>query len=123
MGSSVNDRELVLETLLLITKEGEYSHIALKNVLDQYQYLDKKERAFITRVVNGTLERMIEIDHIINQFSKVKVNKMKPVIRTILRSSVYQIGEPFADCQLHRLIADGAVRHTVHIFQLIHTAS
>ena len=25
MGSSVNDRELVLETLLLITKEGEYS--------------------------------------------------------------------------------------------------
>ena len=30
MGSSVNDRELVLETLLLITKEGEYSHIALK---------------------------------------------------------------------------------------------
>lgn len=91
MGSSVNDRELVLETLLLITKEGEYSHIALKNVLDQYQYLDKKERAFITRVVNGTLERMIEIDHIINQFSKVKVNKMKPVIRTLLRSSVYQL--------------------------------
>ena len=91
MGSPVNDRELVLETLLLITKEGEYSHIALKNVLDQYQYLDKKERAFITRVVNGTLERMIEIDYIINQFSKVKVNKMKPVIRTILRSSVYQL--------------------------------
>ena len=96
MGSSVNDRELVLETLLLITKEGEYSHIALKNVLDQYQYLDKKERAFITRVVNGTLERMIEIDHIINQFSNVKVNKMKPVIRTILRSSVYQLKVPNA---------------------------
>ena len=54
MGSSVNDRELVLETLLLITKEGEYSHIALKNVLDQYQYLDKKERAFITRAVSYT---------------------------------------------------------------------
>ena len=34
---------------------------------------------------------MIEIDYIINQFSKVKVNKMKPVIRTILRSSVYQM--------------------------------
>ena len=34
---------------------------------------------------------MIEIDYIINQFSKVKVNKMKPVIRTILRSAVYQM--------------------------------
>lgn len=91
MASSVNERELVLDTLLMITKDGEYSHIVLKNVLDQYQYLEKKERAFITRVVNGTLERMIEIDAVINQFSKVKVNKMKPVIRTILRLSVYQM--------------------------------
>ncbi len=91
MASSVNDRELILEILLMITRDGEYSHIALRQVLDQYQYLEKKERAFITRVVNGTLERMIEIDYILNQFSKVKVNKMKPVIRTIMRSSVYQI--------------------------------
>lgn len=34
---------------------------------------------------------MIELDYIINQFSKVKVNKMKPVIRNILRMSVYQL--------------------------------
>ena len=86
----MNERELVLEALLSITRDGEYSHIVLKNLLDLYQYLDKRERAFITRVVNGTLERMIEIDAVINQFSKVKVNKMKPVIRTILRLSVYQ---------------------------------
>ncbi len=91
MAAAINSRELILEILLQITRDGEYSHIALKNALDQYQYLDKKERAFITRVVNGTLERMIELDYIINQFSKVKVNKMKPVIRTILRSAVYQL--------------------------------
>ena len=88
---SVSGRELILEILLQITRDGEYSHIALKNVLDQYQYLDKKERAFITRVVDGTLERMIELDYIIDQFSKVKVRKMKPVIRTIIRSAVYQL--------------------------------
>ena len=91
MASTVNSRWLALEILLKITKDGEYSHLVLKETLDQYQYLDKKERAFITRIVNGTLERMIEIDYIINQFSKVKVNKMKPVIRTILRSGVYQL--------------------------------
>lgn len=91
MAGSVNGREIILETLLSITRDGEYSHIVLKNVLDKYQYLDKKERAFITRVTDGTLERMIELDYIINQFSKVKVNKMKPVIRTVLRSSVYQM--------------------------------
>lgn len=84
-------RELVLGILMEVTKDGEYSHIALRNVLSKYQYLDKKERAFITRVTEGTLERMIELDYIINQFSKVKVNKMKPVIRNILRMAVYQL--------------------------------
>ena len=63
MATQVNVREIILETLLLITRDGEYSHIALKNVLDKYQYLEKRERAFITRVVEGTLERQIEIYH------------------------------------------------------------
>ena len=73
MQASVNERELVLDMLCFRSREnGEYSHIVIKNVLDKYQYLDKRERAFITRVVNGTLERMIEIDYIINLFSKVK---------------------------------------------------
>lgn len=91
MAKMTDDRELILGVLLEITRDGVYSHIAIRNVLEKYQYLDKKERAFITRVVEGTLERMIEIDYIINQFSNVKVNKMKPVIRTILRSAVYQL--------------------------------
>ncbi|MDD2980600.1 MAG: 16S rRNA (cytosine(967)-C(5))-methyltransferase RsmB [Hespellia sp.] len=91
MTKSVNERELVLEILLEITRGDVYSHIALRQVLEKYQYLDKKERAFITRVVEGTLEHQIELDYIINQFSKVKVKKMKPVIRTIIRSAVYQL--------------------------------
>lgn len=91
MTKQVTERELVLGILLEVIRDGEYSHIALRNVLNKYQYLDKKERAFITRVTEGTLERMIEIDYIINQFSSVKVNKMKPVIRCIIRSAVYQL--------------------------------
>ena len=87
----ITGREIALETLLLITRDGEYGHIALSHVLSKYQYLEKRERAFITRVVEGTLERMIEIDYIIDCFSKVKTGKMKPVIQCILRSSVYQL--------------------------------
>ena len=47
MAASVNGRELVLDILLQITRDGEYSHIALKNVLDKYHYLDKKELSLI----------------------------------------------------------------------------
>ena len=87
----INTRELILGILLEITEEGNYSHLVIRSVLDKYQYLEKQERAFITRVSEGTVQTMIELDYIINQFSKVKVNKMKPVIRNILRMSVYQL--------------------------------
>lgn len=87
----VNTRELILEILLEVIEKGSYSHLIIRNVLDKYQYLEKQERAFITRVAEGTIQTMIELDYIINQYSKVKVNKMKPVIRNILRMSVYQI--------------------------------
>lgn len=57
MTKSINERELVLGILLEVTRDGEHSHIALRNVLNKYQYLDKKERAFITRVTEGTKRR------------------------------------------------------------------
>ena len=91
MTDSVNTRELILGILMEVTKEGSYSHLVIRSVLDKYQYLEKKDRAFITRVSEGTIQYMIELDYIINQFSKVKVNKMKPVIRNLLRMSVYQL--------------------------------
>lgn len=91
MTKAINEREIVLEVLLEITEQGMYSHIVLRDVLNKYQYLEKKERSFITRVTEGTLEHMMEIDYILDQFSKVKVKKMKPVIRNIMRSAVYQM--------------------------------
>ena len=74
-----------------IVEEEQYSHIVMKDVLEKYQYLEKRDRAFITRVTEGTLENMIQLDYIIERFSKVKVRQMKPVIRNILRMSVYQL--------------------------------
>ena len=86
----VDTRELALMILLEIER-GEKSHIVLRQVLEKYQYLSKQDRAFLTRLAEGTTERRIELDYIINQFSKVKTEKMKPVIRNILRCAVYQI--------------------------------
>ena len=88
---NVNTRNLVVDILLAVTRDGEFSHITIRDVLDKYRYLPKQDRAFITRLSQGTIERMIELDAIINQFSKTKVKKMKPVIAAILRSGVYQL--------------------------------
>lgn len=91
MTDGVSTREIILDILLAVTRDGEYSHLALSGTLNKYQYLEKQERAFITKVTEGTLEQMIKIDYIINSFSNIRVSKMKPVIRCILRSAVYQI--------------------------------
>lgn len=86
-----NTREIILDTLLALEKGEEFSHRLLKNVLDKYDYLDGREKAFIKRVTEGTLERQIELDYYLNHFSSVAVRKMKPLIRCLLRMSVYQI--------------------------------
>ncbi len=91
MASSVNIRALALDVLIEINENDAYSHQILRQTLDKYGYLEKRDRAFLTRLVEGTLERTIELDAILDTCSKVPVKKMKPLIRNLLRMGVYQI--------------------------------
>ncbi len=91
MTNGVSVRELVLDILMEVNEKSQYSHLVIRDVLNKYQYLEKQERAFLTRLSEGTIEHMLEMDFIINSFSKVKVKKMKPLIRNLLRMSVYQL--------------------------------
>ena len=91
MTNSINSRERIADILTEILEKGAYSHVILRQALDKYQFLDKTERAFITRTTDGTLEHLLSIDAILNRYAKTKVEKMKPFIRTVLRMSVYQI--------------------------------
>ncbi len=91
MTKETDSREIALDILMEILEKSGYSHIILRQALNKYQYLDKSERAFISRLVEGTLEYLLQIDYVIDSFSSTKVKKMKPVIRTILRMSVYQL--------------------------------
>lgn len=84
-------REIALGILIDITENSNYSHMVLSRTLKQYQYLEKQDRAFISRICEGTIERLITLDFILNHYSSVKVNKMKPFIRNLLRMSLYQI--------------------------------
>lgn len=91
MTNSENLRDIVCDLLLEIEREQAPSHVAIRRMLEKYQYLGSGERGFISRLTRGTLERRMTLDWMIDRFSSVRVKKMKPVIRTILRMSVYQI--------------------------------
>lgn len=91
MSEQENIRELAFSALMTMEREGQLSHLVLRDMLDKYAYLPRRDRAFLTRLVQGTLERRLELDYIINSFSRTKVSRMKPAIRVILRTGVYQL--------------------------------
>ena len=91
MTRTEDSREIALDILMEILEREGLSHQVLRQALSKYQYLDKAERSFITRLSEGTVEYLPQIDHVLGACSSVKVHKMKPVIRTILRMSVYQL--------------------------------
>ncbi len=87
----INTREVILDALMEILEKEGYSHLIMQGVLGKYSFLEKQERSFIKRVCEGTIEHKIRIDYVIDQYSKTKVKKMKPLIRTLLRMGTYQI--------------------------------
>lgn len=86
-----NARETAFQIIYKVLEEGEYSHIVIARALKDEADADKRDRAFVTRLSEGTMEHLLTLDYVINGVSKTPVKKMKPVIRTILRMSVYQI--------------------------------
>ncbi len=87
----MNVRELILDMLLQMEAAGTYSNLLIRDVLDKHDYMEGKEKAFLKRVTEGTVERGIQLDYVLNHYSKVSVKKMKPLIRCLLRMSVYQL--------------------------------
>lgn len=84
-------REITLETLLALEREERFSSRLMKDVLDKYNYLPARDKGFIKRVTEGTLERRQELDYYLDHFSSHPVKKMKPLVRNLLRMSVYQL--------------------------------
>lgn len=80
--------------ILKILEDMEQKELFASQVLDDYFYVydfDKQQKSFISKVIYGMIEQRLYIDFALNQMSKVKVRKMKPVIRRIMRMSAYQI--------------------------------
>ena len=86
-----NARSVALDCLMLTVEEGQFSHAVLNGARAKYAWMTPEDRSFFTRLVHGTLEYLIQADRILDARSSVKVRKMKPAVRNILRMSVYQL--------------------------------
>ena len=86
-----SERGIALKILEDVLENGAFSNIALRKTFKENQHLDKKNRAFVSEIVYTTIRNLIQIDFIINHFTKIKTDKMEPAIRNILRLTVCQM--------------------------------
>ena len=98
----MDTRRIAFDILKKIESEDIFVGEVLDNALRHLQFNDKRDRAFITRLVEGVVERKISLDFLIEKFSK-KSGKTKKIdadykkndkdldIRIILRMGIYQI--------------------------------
>lgn len=75
MADEVNLRNLALDVIVSVMDKGAYSDKAIHAALEKHPGLEKRDRAFFTRLCQGTIEYAVSSDYIINLFSKTKVKK------------------------------------------------
>lgn len=84
-------RELAYEIVFGTLEKGMYSDTLLHSIQAREKMLSVQQKSYLKRLSYGAIERSIEMDSILNQFSKVHVSQMNPVVRTVLRMALYEI--------------------------------
>lgn len=85
----INARTLALEVLTRC-ENGGYSNIALDTVIKRND-LSPSDRALMTALIYGVIERKITLDYIISSLSSIPNSKIEKDTRNILRMGLYQL--------------------------------
>ncbi len=85
-----NPRKLAVSVLLKIEKDSAYSNITLGSYLREAE-LSHEDKAFVSALVYGVLDRRITLDYILQRFMKNPFNKTAPFTKQVLRTALYQI--------------------------------
>lgn len=84
-----NTRTLAVKALLRVN-EGGFSNIVLDALLSGAQ-LEHRDRAFVSALFYGVLERRITLDKIIKKYSAKPLESLEPAVLECLRIGFYQL--------------------------------
>lgn len=85
-----NTRQIAFEALFKVTKSEAYSNITLDGYLSKTE-LDTRDKAFVSALFYGTIERKLTIDYQLALFLDKPLKKLRPEVLTILELGAYQI--------------------------------
>ena len=84
-----NAREIAMKVIYDVEYGGAYSNMALKKALSGD--MSPQDKALVTSLVYGTIDKKITLDYVISKFSKLKLKKISKFILIILRMGIYQL--------------------------------
>ena len=85
-----NPRKVAVTALLKIERDAAYSNITLNNIFKEYE-LSQQDKALVSALVYGVLDRKISLDYVLNRFMKTPFKKTAPFTLAVLRMGLYQI--------------------------------
>ncbi len=109
--STTNPRQAAAEILIRIKREKSYADILIDLELSKGALLGP-DRGLMAELVYGVSRRQESLDHIINQFSSQKTDKLEYAVLTLLRLGLYQ--SHFLD----RIPVSAAVNETVNLAKI-----
>lgn len=83
-------RQVVLDGLNDVTKDGAYSGIVLDRMVKQGGF-DRRDVGFATRLFYGVLERSVTLDYAIRSYTGKPIEKLDVPVLNILRMGLYQL--------------------------------
>ncbi len=83
-------RRLAVDALVRIHRDKGYSNIVLFTALES-ETMTPQDKALFSRLVYGVVERRLTLDYCIDKVSSVKMKKMHPTLREIMRVGAYQL--------------------------------
>ena len=103
----MDTRETALLLFVEMEKTKNFGSSLIRDTLNKYDYEDPREKAFLKRLTEGTLESLLTLDYVINAYSKTPTNKMKPQSAAPVGLSNFVYGHRAGFCGMQRSRASG----------------
>ena len=110
--STADPRQAAFLILNRIAKERSYADILLDQELS-YGPIKGPDRGLLTELVYGVLRRQGTLDHVISQFSSIRIDRIERPVLILLRLGLYQL------MYLDRVPASAAVNEAVKLVKRV----
>ena len=83
-------QQMAMQIVFEVTEKGAFANLELEKRLHKSS-LSADDKKVLTEMVNGTIRMLKHLDWVLNLFLSITIDRQNPLLRNILRISLYQL--------------------------------